>query len=98
MPASLPALDGPIAAQHTKSIVVDLPFGIRGGLPVIGDGFSPETMVLPTADGHPLADALISLFRQWVLRPDPVVEFIRSRNLYAPARDLRDAANPATLR
>jgi hypothetical protein len=39
---------------------VDVPFGIRGGLPVIGDGFSPETMVLPTADGHPLADALIS--------------------------------------
>jgi hypothetical protein len=60
MPTALPALDGPIAAQHTKSIVVDLPFGIRGGLPVIGDGFSPETMVLPTADGHPLADALIS--------------------------------------
>ena len=60
MPTALPALDGPIAAQHTKSIVVDLPFGIRGGMPVIGDGFSPETMVLPTADGHPLADALIS--------------------------------------
>jgi hypothetical protein len=60
MPTTLPALDGPIAAQHTNSIVVDLPFGIRGGLPVIGDGFSPETMVLPTADGHPLADALIS--------------------------------------
>jgi hypothetical protein len=60
MPTALPGLDGPIAAQHTKSIVVDLPFGIRGGLPVIGDGFSPETMVLATADGHPLADALIS--------------------------------------
>ncbi|MGH3126144.1 MAG: hypothetical protein ACRDND_34640, partial [Streptosporangiaceae bacterium] len=60
MPTALPALDRPIAAQHTNSIVVDLPFGIRGGLPVIGDGFSPETMVLPTADGHPLADALIS--------------------------------------
>src|SRR5580693_1919910 len=60
MPTALPALDGPIAAQHTNSIVVDLPFGIRGGLPVIGDGFAPETMVLPTAVGHPLADALIS--------------------------------------
>ncbi len=60
MPTALPALDGPIAAQHTRSIVMDLPFGIRGGMPVIGDGFAPETMVLPTADGHPLADALIS--------------------------------------
>jgi hypothetical protein len=60
MPTSLPALDGPIAAQHTNSIVVDVPFGIRGGMPVIGDGFAPESMVLATADGHPLADALIS--------------------------------------
>ena len=32
------------------------------------------------------------------LTPDPVVEFIRSRNLYAPARDLREAANPSTSR
>lgn len=60
MPTAMPALDRPIAAQHNGSIVVDLPFGIRGGLPVIGDGFPPESMVLATADGHPLADALIS--------------------------------------
>jgi hypothetical protein len=60
MPTALPRLDGPIAAQHTSSIVVDVPFGIRGGLPVIGDGFAPESMVLATADGHPLANALIS--------------------------------------
>ena len=60
MPTSLPALDRPIAAQHTQSIVVDVPFGIRGGMPVIGDGFAPESMVLATADGHPLANALIS--------------------------------------
>jgi nicotinate-nucleotide adenylyltransferase len=32
------------------------------------------------------------------LTPDPVVEFIRSRNLYAPARDPRDAANPTPTR
>ena len=60
MPTALPALDRPIAAQHTNSVVLDLPFGIRGGMPVIGDGFAPESMVLATADGHPLADALIS--------------------------------------
>ena len=60
MPTTLPALDRPIAAQHTSSIVLDVPFGIRGGMPVIGDGFAPESMVLATADGHPLADALIS--------------------------------------
>ena len=60
MPTALPRLDGPIAAQHTKSIVVDVPFGIRGGLPVIGGSFPAESLVLATADQHPLADAFIS--------------------------------------
>jgi hypothetical protein len=60
MPTGLPRLDGPIAAQHTRSIVVDVPFGIRGGLPVIGGGFPAEALVLATADQHPLADAFIS--------------------------------------
>ena len=31
MPAAMPALDGPIAADHSRSIVVDVPFGVRGG-------------------------------------------------------------------
>ncbi len=60
MPTALPRLDGPIAAQHTTSIVVDVPFGIRGGLPVIGGSFPAESLVLATADQHPRADAFIS--------------------------------------
>jgi hypothetical protein len=60
MPTALPALDGPIAADHSGSVVVSVPFGIRGGLPVIGAAFAPQTQVLATADGHPLADAWIS--------------------------------------
>jgi 4-amino-4-deoxy-L-arabinose transferase-like glycosyltransferase len=60
MPTALPRLDGPIAAQHTTSIVVDVPFGIRGGLPVIGGSFPAESQVLATADQHPRADAFIS--------------------------------------
>ena len=31
MPATLPALDRPIAADHSGSIVLDVPFGMRGG-------------------------------------------------------------------
>ncbi len=60
MPTALPRLDGPIAADHSGSIVVDVPFGIRGGLPVAGAAFPPQTMVLATADGHPLANAFVS--------------------------------------
>ena len=60
MPTALPALDAPIAADHSRSIVVDVPFGIRGGVPLSGIPFPPETMVLATADGHPLADGYVS--------------------------------------
>jgi hypothetical protein len=60
MPTSLPRVDGPIAADHSNSIVLDFPFGIRGGPPIYGQPFAPQTQVMATNDGHPLANALIS--------------------------------------
>ncbi len=60
MPTALPALDRPIAADHSGSIVVDVPFGLRGGDNLRGEPFSPESQVLGTADGHPLAIANLS--------------------------------------
>jgi len=62
MPAALPALDRPIAADHSASIVVDVPFGIRGGIggQTTGAQFSPEAQVLATEDGHPRAVAYLA--------------------------------------
>jgi hypothetical protein len=60
MPAALPALDRPIASDRSHSVVVDVPFGIRGGLPVLGGAFPPITMALATADGHPRGEAFVS--------------------------------------
>ena len=60
MPTSYPALDRPIAADHSRSVVLDIPFGLRGGTGVTGLPFVAPTQVLATADGHPLADALLS--------------------------------------
>jgi hypothetical protein len=60
MPTALPRLDGPIAADHSDSIVVDVPYGLRGGIPVYGSMFPPEALVLATADGHPRAVAYTS--------------------------------------
>jgi hypothetical protein len=54
MPAALPAVDRPIAADHSGSIVVDVPFGIRG-ISTYGKPISPLALVLATADGHPRA-------------------------------------------
>jgi len=62
MPTAMPALDGPIAADHSRSIVVDIPFGVRSAVPLPdeGAGFNPEAEVQATADGHPRAIAYIS--------------------------------------
>jgi hypothetical protein len=76
MPAAMPKLDRRIAADHSSSIVVDFPFGIRGGPPIYGQGFNPETEVLATADGHPLANGLISRV------PDSTLNGIQSQAFY----------------
>jgi hypothetical protein len=62
MRTALPQLDRPLAADHSASIVVDAPFGIRGGIPLPWEGaaFDPESQVLATADGHPRAVAYLS--------------------------------------
>ncbi len=78
MPTALPALDRPIAADHSSSLVVDIPFGVRGGVPLAGEGaaFYPEDQVLATADGHPRAVAYLSRL------PAPTLAAIRKNAFY----------------
>ena len=78
IPASLPALDGPIAADQSGSIVVNVPFGIRGGLPVrYGAKIYPEALALASSDGHPRAISYTS----WI--PLPTVAEVRRHPFYA---------------
>lgn len=79
MPTTLPALDRPIAADHSGSIVVDVPFGVRGGVPLAGEGgmFNPEAQVLETADGHPRAVGYLSRL------PEPTLLAVRRNAFYA---------------
>jgi hypothetical protein len=69
IPAALPALDRPIAADHSGSIVVDVPLGVRGAVPLPDEGaaFNPEAEVQATADGHPRAVAYISRLPESIL-------------------------------
>jgi hypothetical protein len=90
MPTALPALDAPIAADHSHAIVVDVPFGIRGGLPVTGRPFPPESMVLATADGHPLADGYASRI------PSTTLAGIAQRPFYAALLNLQTGLHPNT--
>ena len=54
MSTAFPALDRPIAADHSGSIVVDVPFGLDN-VPSYGLEPAPEAILMATADGHPRA-------------------------------------------
>ncbi len=60
MPTSFPMVDREIAADASRSIVVDIPFGMRGGIPVYGSPFFAKALVMATEDGHPRAIAYTS--------------------------------------
>jgi hypothetical protein len=79
MSTALPNLDRPIAADHSASLVVDVPFGVRGGIPLPGEGaaFNPEAQVLATADGHPRAIGYLSRL------PPQTLAAIRRNAFYA---------------
>jgi hypothetical protein len=91
MPAAMPALDRPIAADHSGSIVVDIPFGVRSAVPLPdeGAGFNPEAEVQATADGHPRAIAYISRL------PESEEAAIRRHAFYAYLLDAQQA--PSSL-
>jgi hypothetical protein len=76
MPTTLAALDRPIAADHSRSVVVDVPFGLRGGIPLYGGLFAPQALILATADGHPRAVSYTS----WV--PAATISKIQSQPFY----------------
>jgi len=77
MRTALPAVDRAIAADRSGSIVVDVPFGIRGGTYGYGLGFDPEAQVLATADGHPRSVGYISRV------PLPTINGIKRHPFYA---------------
>ncbi len=60
MPTAYPGLDGPIAAGPSASIVVDVPYGMRGGIPEYGGRFAAPALVMATADTNPRAIAYVS--------------------------------------
>ena len=93
MPTALPAVDGPIAADHSGSIVVNVPFGIRGGTYIYGGGFAPDAQVLATADGHPRSVGYISRV------PLPTINGISRHPFYARlvATQRRQRSTPAEL-
>lgn len=77
MPTALPALDRPIAADHSGSVVLDVPFGLRGGMPLYGSHLPTAALLIATADGHPRSIS----YSAWV--PPPAIAAIASHPFYA---------------
>jgi hypothetical protein len=76
MPTAFPALDRPIAADHSGSIVVDVPFGLDN-VPSYGLEPAPQAILMATADGHPRAICYTS----WV--PTKTIAAIEGHPFYA---------------
>jgi 4-amino-4-deoxy-L-arabinose transferase-like glycosyltransferase len=76
MDSAMPALDRPIAADRSGSVVLDVPFGLRGGLGLYGTGIAAQALLLATADGHPRAVA----YTAWV--PGPTAHAINAHPFY----------------
>jgi hypothetical protein len=75
MPTAFPALDRPIAADHSGSIVVDVPFGLDN-VPSYGLEPAPQAILMATADGHPRAICYTS----WV--PTKTIAAIEAHPFY----------------
>ena len=76
IPVSFPGVDRGILRDHSNSIVLDLPFGLRGGIPVDGVPFFPQALVMATEDGHPRSIAYTSRV------PGPAIKAINNHPFY----------------
>jgi hypothetical protein len=81
IPVSYPGVDRGILNDHSGSIVLDLPFGLRGGIPVDGVPFFPQALVMATEDGHPRSIAYTSRV------PKPTINAINNHPFYAALID-----------
>jgi hypothetical protein len=103
MRTTMPALDLPLTRDHSRSIVVDVPYGLRGGVAVTGAEIAPNAMLIATHDHHPRAIS----YTAWVSKAaiDGIGTHPFFRNLYiaehsktpTPAQDRRAAADLAHM-
>jgi len=80
MRTTMTALDQPLTRDHSRSIVVDVPYGLRGGVAVTGSEIAPNAMLIATHDHHPRAIS----YTAWVSRAaiDGIGTHAFFRNLY----------------
>src|ERR1700722_7997386 len=91
MPTAMPSFDWPIKADHSNSIVLDVPWGLRGGLSLTGSGISERAMLLATDNGHPRAAS----YTAWV--PYPTITAIQKHPFFWYLEEYQDATHYASV-
>ena len=105
MPTTLPAIDHPLTHDHSNSIVVDVPFGQRGGVGATGSAGAPNALLIATHDGHPramsysgwvpqtttaeIAKHAFYRYLMYVENPPPNARPLTSAQIRAARQDLR---------
>jgi hypothetical protein len=87
IPSSMPGIDRVLSADHSNSIVVDVPFGLRGGVGVWGDKLWTQELVLATEDSHPRAISYTSWVPQSTINRFNAIPFYQ--HLYAAQNGAR---------
>jgi hypothetical protein len=90
MPAAMPKVDQVLANDHTSSIVVDVPFGLRGGLSLTGAPMAVPALLIATHDMHPRAGGYIS----WV--PQNTVSAVYAHPFYRYLMNIAQHAHDPT--
>jgi hypothetical protein len=95
MASTLPDLDRPISRDPTKSIVVDVPYGLRGGVGITGQPIAPSALLIATHDMHPRAIA----YTAWVSKAanKGIAKHAFYRYLYVAAKSGLPYPSPSRL-
>src|SRR6185437_11066071 len=91
MPTTMPGIDSVIKADHSNSIVLDVPFGLRGGLRLTGSGIAERALLLATNDGHRRAES----YTAWV--PLPTINAITAHPFYKYLMKYQGSTEYATV-
>lgn len=91
MPTTMPGIDSVLKADHSNSIVLDVPFGLRGGLRLTGSGIAERALLLATNDGHRRAES----YTAWV--PLPTITAITAHPFYKYLMKYQGSTEYATV-
>ena len=97
MPTAVPRLNRFLSSDHSNSIVVDFPYGLRGGVGATGSDIPPAAMLIATNDGHPRAVSYTSWISKVAIKR--IARHAFFRNLYRAERsDILSAADVSRAR